>query len=232
MKKVILTLVAVATMGIANAQLFVGADLGFGTTTNKSVQTTNGQTTTYENLEEAPNTTSWTIMPKIGFQVNNKLAVGLVFGVNGNKEVWDEQELAGLDYVTVNYTTKGFGWGVTPFVRYNAFEFGNFALFCELQIPIASTKYNRIEKWPSETRDIDYGKDFNFGVQVVPGLNYKLSDHINFDMYVNLLQLGWNMQKYTYEPDDTHKTESKSSSFDFGVYSLPQAITLGFNYVF
>lgn len=29
MKKVILTLAAVALMGVANAQLFVGADLGF-----------------------------------------------------------------------------------------------------------------------------------------------------------------------------------------------------------
>ena len=171
-------------------------------------------------------------MPKIGFQVNNKLAVGIAFGITGSKEVYDDEELDGLDYVTVNYSEKTFGWGVTPFVRYNAFEFGNFALFCELQIPIARAKYNTIEKWPSETKDIDGGKDFSFGVQVVPGLNYRLSDHVNFDMYVNLLQLGWNMSKYTYEPSDTRKTELKSSAFNFGVYSLPQAITLGFNYVF
>ena len=224
MKKVFLTLVAVATMGIANAQLFVGGNLGFGMQNGSRESTISGTTVTVEK----PKTTSWEVTPKIGFQMD-KMAFGLVFGVNGQKEF-----AKNVDVENDEYTEKYFGWEVCPFFRYNAFEFGNFALFCELQVPITGGKYSDKYVYAGTTvENKNAGKDFGFGVQIVPGLNYSLSDHLNFDVYVNLLALGYQMDKYTEEdPNNNDKFVEKTSYFWAGVYSLPQTITLGFNYKF
>ena len=159
------------------------------------------------------------------------MAFGLAFGVNGEKQVRKDINVTGDEG-----TNKYFGWEVCPFFRYNAFEFGNFSLFCELQVPIYGGKNST--KYTDGTTTIENknaGKEFGFGVQVVPGLNYKLSDHFNFDLYVNLLALGYSMDKYTVEdPNSNDKTVSKNTYLWAGVNSLPQhqAIAIGFNYSF
>ncbi len=224
MKKVILTLVAVATMGIANAQLFVGGNLGFSKTGGSNEYTADGATAT----TQFPKTTEWTIAPKIGFQMN-KLSFGAIIELDGEKTV-TEGKYVKDDKLTEKY----FGWGVCPFVRYNAFEFGNFALFCELQIPIISGQYKtKYENGSNPVVEADGAKVFGFAIQAVPGLNYRLSEHLNFDLYVNLLKLGWSMEKQTVETTDpTTKDVDKYTGFQVGVYSLPDVITLGFNYNF
>lgn len=226
MKKVFLTLVAVATMGIANAQLFVGGNLGFGMNSGNNKYTEDGTTVT----TNYPKTTEWTVAPKIGFQVN-KLSFGAIIELNSEKTI-TEGKYVKDDKLTEKY----FGWGVCPFVRYNAFEYGNFSLFCELQIPITSgqnkTKY---ENGTNPVVESDGAKEFGFAIQVVPGLNYKLSDHLSFDLYVNLLQLGWGMERSTTETTDpTTKDVDTYKGFGIGIYSLPQhdAIGIGFNYSF
>lgn len=222
MKKVILTLVAVATMGIANAQLFVGGNLGFGMQSGTNEVTNGGTTVT----TDAPKTTAWEVTPKIGFQMD-KMAFGVAFGINGNKEVSKE----GLDDAQVTTTEKYFGWEVCPFFRYNAFEFGNFALFCELQVPFAGGKNTDKIEGNGTTVETDGAKLFSVGVQVVPGLSYKLSDHVGLDLYVDLLALGFRMDKSTLERDN-YKSIEKETNLWAGINSLPQAITLGFNYNF
>lgn len=224
MKKVILTLVAVATMGIANAQLFVGGNIGFGMQKGSSETTISGVTATVDQ----PKTIDWTVAPKIGFQ-SGKMSFGAILGIGGEKTTAKDVEVTGDEL-----TEKIFAWQVCPFFRYNAFEFGNFALFCELQVPImggkASTKY---VNGGTTIENKNAGKPFSFGVEVVPGLNYSLSDHLNFDVYVNLLAIGFNMNKVTVEdPDTNDKQVDKTTEFWAGVNSLPQAITLGFNYNF
>jgi len=226
MKKVFLTLVAIATMGVANAQLFVGGNIGFAKTGGTDENTTSGTTLTVDK----PKTTTWEITPKIGFQ-SGKMAFGLVFGVNGEKQVRKDINVTGDEG-----TNKYFGWEVCPFFRYNAFEYGNFSLFCELQVPIYSGKYsNKYTDGTTTIENKNAGKLFGLGVQVVPGLNYKLSDHFNFDIYLNLFALGYSMDKYTQEdPNNNDKTVEKNTELWAGVFSLPQhdAIGIGFNYNF
>ena len=223
MKKVFLTLVAIATMGVANAQLFVGGNVGISSTSGTNEVTAAGITnTTYK-----PKTIGWEITPKIGFQMD-KLAIGAIFGVNGEKRV---NKIDADNSTTISY----FGWEVAPFVRYNAFEFGNFALFAELQLGINGGKDKGKIVTAGATTEADGAKYFGLGVQVVPGLSYNLSDHLSFDMYVNLLRLGWYMDKATDTPDPTDATSKdvdKDTGFIVGVYSLPSAFTIGFNYKF
>ncbi len=211
-------------MGIANAQLFVGGNLGFGMQSGTNETTRSGVTATVDQ----PKTIAWEVTPKIGFQMD-KMLFGVAFGVNGEKTITKDVDVTGDEY-----TEKFFGWEVCPFFRYNAFEFGNFALFCELQVPISGGKYSaKYENDGTTLENKNAGKPFSFGVQVVPGLNYALSDHLNFDVYVDLLAIGFNMQKFTDEdPDSSDKDVTKTTNFWAGVYSLPQAITLGFNYKF
>ena len=228
MKKVILTLVAIATMGVANAQLFVGGNLGFSKSGGAQEATVSGVTTTVQD----PKQIDWEITPKIGFQAG-KMSFGAIFGINGQKQITEDVDPA---LENDKQTRKYFGWEFCPFFRYNAFEFGNFALFCELQVPVYGGKWSsKLEATGVSIENKNAAKDFGFGVQVVPGLNYSLSDHLNFDLYVNLLALGYSMDKTTVEnPDNNDKNVTKATNLWAGVFSLPQhnAISIGFNYKF
>ena len=67
MKKILMTLVAVAMMAVsANAQVYVGGSIGIG-----SVKNGNGDTeTTYK------------FLPEVGFALNNNWSLGVVAGVS------------------------------------------------------------------------------------------------------------------------------------------------------
>ena len=255
MKKVFLTLVAVATMGVANAQLFVGGNLGFGMNSGsyKSTETYAGETKTLES--DAPKTIEWVVGPKIGFQAD-RLSFGVAFSIGGQK--WNALNPSESDLEDAYYwfygdlakelgdrefTMKKTSWGVTPFVRYNAIEAGNFALFCELQIPIngIKTKVKSVYETTNgkETEEFDGPKTFSWGVEIVPGLSYNLNDHISFDVYLDLIRLGFTQTKVTLEEEGTSDGvsykdtyEKKYNDFHVGVYSLPALVTVGFNYKF
>ena len=69
MKKILMTLVAVAMMAVsANAQVYVGGSIGIG-----SVKNGNGDTeTTYK------------FLPEVGFALNNNWSLGVVAGFRGS----------------------------------------------------------------------------------------------------------------------------------------------------
>lgn len=78
MKKLILALLAVATVGSASAQknsflVYGNAGVNWGKTDNGAAGTNEG--------------TNWNITPGVGFQFNNHLTVGLQGGYGANKDV-------------------------------------------------------------------------------------------------------------------------------------------------
>ncbi len=243
-------------MGIANAQLFVGGNLGFSMNngSNKTTYSSSGNTDTRES--DAPKMNEWTVSPKIGFQ-SGKLAFGVAFGIGGQK--WhaidpSESELDAAaedmysDLMTKaaadeeDWTINRTKWGVTPFVRYNAIEAGNFALFLEAQVPINGSTGKVTSKITEDgvttTREEIAPKTFSWGLEIVPGLSYNLNDHIAFDVYLDLIRLGFTQNKVSYEEDADDKAavnyswEKKSNDFHIGLYSLPAAVTIGFVYKF
>ena len=213
-----MTLLAVAVMGIANAQLFVGGDLSFSTSTMQTKITQNNETQT---SKAYPKLTNWMIAPKIGFQTG-RLSFGAAFGIGGQKiSLKDETETPVYKY-TENYT----GFGAIPFMRYNVVEAGNLALFLEMQIPIFSGKAKeKMENGADNSYERDGMKCTQIGAAIVPGLSYNFTDHLSIDVYIDIMRLGFYMDKYSYESQDqSFKYSAKYTRFEVGAQTYPMTI--------
>ena len=237
MKKVLLTIAAVAFAFAANAQFVVGGQIGFQSNGGHLDYTGVNGATTIElhvpgnvNMTAVPatamKTSTLTLLPKIGYQLNDQMQAGLSFGIVRNKTI---------DYTPyVNYYTAGIhgfegyvatttmNWVVAPYFRYNLAEMGNFTLFCEAQLTLSGLAADKIHTYHTavttagmgatgpyvamdpvdETVDGDT-KAFMFGFNVVPGLNYKLGESCSLDLYVDLFRLGFTSTKTTTFQDNT-----------------------------
>lgn len=240
MKKVILTLAAVALMGVANAQLFVGADLGFSMNKGNRTVTTTTSGSSSELSADLPKTIDFGIYPKIGYQLNDRMSFGAIFGFGLNKTT----DFTADDILKENYeySVKAPRWEVCPFFRYNVFNFGAFTMFAELQVPIYGQSGTEEEKYHDKVQNIDVTntldapKTFGFGVQIVPGLSYNLNEHFSFDLYCNLIALGFRTEKVTVTRENggvTNEGVDKTTDFGLGINSLPNSsLQIGFNYKF
>ncbi|MCQ2322235.1 MAG: hypothetical protein MJZ47_01290, partial [Bacteroidales bacterium] len=106
MKKVFLTLSLVAAAFFCQAQLFIGGDLGFGMTGGNVSGSINNVTETYD----LPKTTTFEIVPTIGFMFDESIGIGLDFGygISNFKEKDD-------DY---SYKESMNSWVVAPYFRW------------------------------------------------------------------------------------------------------------------
>lgn len=240
MKKVLLTIAAVAFAFAANAQFVVGGQIGFQSNGGHMNYTdVNGSTTT---TFTAPGnvtptgagyvsnkTMSLTILPKIGYQLNDQMQVGLSFGIENNKNIDYTPAGKGFDqyYACVDgfegyQSTTTLDWVVAPYFRYNFAEMGNFTLFCEAQLTIAGRGAEKIHDYNTEVaagasavfgpyaalaaKDTTYKGDtkyFSFGLSVVPGLNYKLGESCSLDLYLDIFRLAFTSSKATTFVDNT-----------------------------
>ena len=230
MKKAILTIAVAAFAFAANAQLVIGGNIGFNTTSGsaENINTIGGTTTT--TTTSSPKTLDLTIMPKIGYMINDDMQVGLKFGYNMNKTTNYDVFVAD-DFETLTISTIS----IVPFFRYNITEMGNFKLFCEAAIPIGISPAikDHYDNGSGTTTDTEGASGMSFGITVVPGLNYSLNEHISFDVYVNAIGLGFiHSTTHAEASGSGWSTERNTASNDFGfnVNTLPAAVTVGFNY--
>ena len=258
MKKAFLTIALAAFAFAANAQLFVGGNLGFGMgngTLSHSYPTGGGTTTvTYDNAGGmngfTPNDFNFYIMPKIGYQLNDKMAAGIILGYSSSKTTevrtttYDPYFILTTDYKGTevkNNSTLTF----TPFFRYNLMELNAFTLFCEAAIPISispaektvitESGVNVLGQQKEITTTIENNKATSFGLTITPGLNYKFNEHLNMDLYFNAINLGFMVYNNEYSRDNFQNDLWKSSRTEFGldIHSLPTAaVGFGINYVF
>ena len=212
MKKVFLTIALAAFAFAANAQLVVGGNIGFTTFGGNTTATNVAGTVTNEWSMPGDdvtniNYTSLSILPKVGYQLNDNMQVGASFGITWDKEV--DYSAWTAEYATI----KDFeGWTsfsqmtvlFAPYFRYNLTEFGDFTLFCEAQLAFAFGLNPTIHNYntaytvggidyPAVDEDVEGMEITSTGINlsVVPGLNYKLNDNLSLDLYINLLGLGF-----------------------------------------
>ncbi len=119
MKKLFLALLAVASIGTANAQkntflMFGNAGVNYGKTDNGPAGT--------------DKTTSWNVTPGFGFQFNNHLTVGVEGTYNEFKD--DMTMIAGP--VTTNTINRSREWQVGAFFRYTQPLGGIFSMYTQL----------------------------------------------------------------------------------------------------
>lgn len=254
MKKAFLTIALAAFAFAANAQLFVGGNLGFNTNSGTQQVVTTGGNTTVTVDSKLPTSTGFYFMPKIGYQLNEKMAAGIILGYSSNTDVYTLSAattltplvLAAADNFAGTQTDVSSTLTFTPFFRYNLMELNAFTLFCEAAIPI------RISPASKETVHYEYDNTVtnahvtvdevnngwattSYGLTITPGLNYKFNEHLNMDLYFNAIGLGFTMTNSTRTVENNvtkQVTTQNSTDFGFNVRTLPNAVGFGINYVF
>ncbi len=170
MKKVILAaLVAVASLS-ANAQVYLGGTLGFQT---GKVQ------------EGADNISKFTIAPEVGYNFNEKWAVGLAIGFTTQNGKFD-----GLHPVTDAVVTdvpmsgkfaKSYStFAIAPYARWTFAKTGIASFF--LDGGFAAAFYNN-----------DGGNVWNIGIR--PGVKLSASEKVDFVAQIGTLGYSWASKK-------------------------------------
>jgi hypothetical protein len=104
-KTILITLISVLGMGIANAQIYLGGSVGFGTNTTKPE---NGDKTT---------TTSFSFAPEVGYSLNSNFELGIALAIANSKTKFGNAE------------DKSNSWAIAPYARLSVVEFGNFSVW-------------------------------------------------------------------------------------------------------
>lgn len=215
MKKALLTLALAAFAFAANAQFVVGGMIDYNTWgyNNSNENVIAGGTPTTTVIPGSPwsntNTSDLTILPKIGYNLNDKMQVGVAFGMTFSKIVDYSgylAEYAAVDDFEGYVITKQKSVQIAPYFRYNLTEFKGFTLFCEAQLGFTfglnpymhdyhcaytylGTSYDKADVDLMDGRKDTYTE---IALTIVPGLNYKFNDKFSADLYVDLLGLGFN----------------------------------------
>lgn len=244
----------------ANAQFVVGGQIGFNT---------NGGNNSHENVLGGT-TTAWdvpadiysnlTILPKIGYNLNDKMQVGVALGIDylyskNYNNVYGSAYTAGNDNAEDWSTAKYTDFVLAPYFRYNLFTIGDkMTFFCEAQLamdfgfkPKFSEHATAIGMLPAiDTSYTGNTKTTVIDFTVTPGLNYKINDKFSADLYIDLLGLGYNYRRSNTFVDystssTTMTTETTITTSNFYLTANANAQTLnnhlnlfriGFNYHF
>lgn len=160
MKKIMMTLAAVAVAATMNAQVYVGGALGLGFE-NKLTDVDGNDATGM----------TFQIKPELGYNLDEKSSVGIVLGfgvTNNTNEMINRNDTFGQALVGDRKTDKSaIQFTVAPYYRYKFVQFGNVDLFIDAQVGFTYTKY---DEWNNTT----------FGVGVRPGVAYNANDKISF----------------------------------------------------
>ncbi len=152
MKKIMMTLAAVAVAATMNAQVYVGGTFNLGF--ENKLTDVDGKDATGMTFE---------INPEIGYNLSEKSAVGFVvgFGItnNGNE----------INPVFAGQKTdkSAITFQIAPYYRYKFLQFDKIDIFVDAQVDF---KYTKMDEWNNTT----------FGVGVRPGIAFNPNDKISF----------------------------------------------------
>ena len=179
MKK-IFAIALVAMMGLtANAQVYVGGSIGFASES-------------YDGNSE----TVWSIMPEIGYNLNEDWAIGVVVGYG---EAKDKEKVNG---VTITDKVKTFT--ISPYARYTAVKLDKVNIFID-----GGFGYQNV-KWGDVKDNI-----WQFGVK--PGVSINLNDKLSFVSHFGFL--GYKNEKLKGDDESTKSFGfNLGSEVSFGMY--------------
>lgn len=206
MKK-ILVIVAATLFGIsANAQWFVGGSLSL-----------NYDSTNYDSVTPVKTSTfTVNIAPQIGYNINEKLAVGASLNITPGYNISSESFYdPGSDepHVTTNKFTN-FNWSINPFVRYCIWSINKFGICAQGGIGIG-------------TRSVILGDrsttTFNVSVSALPVLTYSLNEKFTLLAYISAAQLSFN---------GNYGNGTSNTQFGFNAATQGQLLAVGFQYNF
>ena len=204
MKKIMMTLAAVAVAATMNAQVWVGGELGFGA--NKTTVKANG-------VSADTKVNNFTIAPELGYNLSENWAVAVKLGFAHNEADAETLNLLqdfnnfGINSITTN------SFSIKPYVRYTFLKAGNFSAFVDGGIGYASVHVNQLSSIINNVN--------NFSVSINPGISYGISEKVG--LVAHLGDLSYNTQWCKAKEADVKVTRSNFNlglwnSISFGAY--------------
>jgi outer membrane protein len=207
MKRIVLSLTLLAASLMANAQLKQGA-IAIGGTGNFSY--TEGTNKVGSTSTNAPKTNTFNIIPSIGCNVSENIAIGLGIGYAYNKQ----EELASGSSSLKNTTTNE-TFIINPFARYYFMYNDNGGFFGQLNaaIGIGSGRYE--PGITSGGNSSYYIESTSFDLGLRPGLIYFISNSWSIEGTYGKLGYSSSIAKYT--KNSTVNNIKRSTDYeDFG----------------
>lgn len=184
----------------AQGRFFVGGSLGFSNATTSSLST-------------ETRSTSFTIMPEIGYVLNDRLVLGLSAGYAGISASDKAQiTIAGMNFSSSDYISNIV---IEPYVRYKVTDLGPVGLWAQgtLSYDYAGLSHSYVE---------------TFSIGAVPVVTWQASNRFCLYSKLNFCSLNYSVG-YVWEPKQYSENISVSN-FSIGADSTPSAISIGFVY--
>jgi|WetSurMetagenome_2_1015567.scaffolds.fasta_scaffold02833_3 hypothetical protein len=189
-----------------NAQVFIGGDLGFNITNDKTMY---GNTASDYSLN---------LSPVAGKFLSEKIAAGVALDISlyGNTSGTDPE-----------ITTKSNSLGGSLFLRYYAIKWNKFSVFGQGNLGLAFT--NSSTKTDGTTTNGP--KSTRLYLSIYPGLSYDINDKLSLQTSLNILSFGYN---YKTTRLGTSKDINSSIGFGAGLSNIVSIgdITIGAIYKF
>ena len=214
MKRIIIAFILwAATAAAGNAQFFVEGSVGVIFW---------GETTTFEGNSKNAHSNSFNISPLVGFQLNEKIALGVKAYIRyGAEKFIIPDPDTGEEYVLEG---KYSGWNFNVFYRYQFVRTKKISFLVESSIYIGGI--NRKEErtntgWTS------------FGIKALPLISYNISERFSLIAACDFLSL--NLYSLTAN-DKVSGSKTKTHHFDFDaksyIFSNLREIRIGVVYIF
>ena len=187
MKKIMMTLAAVCVAATMNAQVYVGGSLGFNSKHSGALD---------------KSFTTFTIAPEVGYNLNEKWAVGVALGFTTGDLMTFTDKFGGT------YNGKATAFEIKPYARYTFAKLDNFNFFIDGAV------------WYSNANLKDNDVKVNtFGIALQPGVAYNVNDKISLVAHIG--SLGFESQKPNYDgakADTEFGLGVSGSALSFGLY--------------
>lgn len=188
MKKMILTaLVAVASLA-ANAQVWVGGEIGYG-----------HQRKTQDKVELSKSN-NFSLLPEIGYKLNDKFDVATVIGFCHGE---NNAEMMGID-IPVNYEYAN-AFVLNPYLRYTFAKAGDFSFFADGGFSYVHAHVcgdeNSTNAWQ---------------IAIKPGISYALSEKVSLVAHIG--GLAYSYAKYDNIKTNGFDMGVSGNNITFGAY--------------
>jgi len=198
------------TFGFEKEDVYLSGTLGFNSSTSKS-------SFSWTEEEEKYSSETLTVIPSVGYFVDENLALELSVILSNNKTIepvyYDDFGNYYPGYQEVKFNSAGFGLGLTYyFTPKNRFSFATGVGFSYV-----NSKYvvDSVENDPTKT----------FIIALSPGLNYFISEH--FALRASIATLSYSSSNY-----ENEDYEYSTTSNDFSVNLNFSDILFGLAYKF
>ena len=187
---ILAALVAVASLS-ANAQVWVGGEVGF--TANK----------TTDNGTKIGNASYFNLIPEIGYVVNDKFDVAIALGLSHYNGDGNVSGVVANDIVVsnkgVNVNRNSFK--LNPYVRYKFAQAGDFTFFADGGFAFYMIHNNQYKGADGKTKNANA-----WDLAIKPGIAYNISDKVSLVAHIG--RLSYSFGKWE---------DRKTNAFDMGV---------------